>query len=108
MDTSGEVVGKKTHAITWISLIFIILTFLFFLASVFILEFAVTTDSSGDIVIPWYYWFFFAGAGIFLVIFVILQAIPVPYAISHNDTKREDRDIRVYNTREETLYSLMR
>ena len=64
------------HPITWISIVVIVLAFIFFIVSIIILEFGVKIDKNGEIVIPWYYWVFLVGAGLFVLAFVILQVVP--------------------------------
>lgn len=64
------------HVTTWISVILLILAFIFFIVSIVLLEFDIGVNSAGEIVIPWYYWVFFVGSGVFVLAFVILQAIP--------------------------------
>ncbi len=64
------------HAITWISVAVLVLAFIFFIVSVIILEYGVKVDQSGDIIIPWYYWVFFVGAGLLFLAYAILLAFP--------------------------------
>lgn len=63
------------HWINWVLLIILILAFTFFIISIITLEFGVKVDDDGDIVIPWYYWFFFAGMGVLFLVFVLLLVI---------------------------------
>lgn len=70
------IVLKMASVITWVSIIVIILAFIFFIVSVIILEFGVKTNKNGDIIIPWYYWLFFVGSGVLFLTYVILLAFP--------------------------------
>lgn len=66
------------HVVTWISIVILILAFIFFIISIIILEYGVKVSKNGNIIIPWYYWLFFVGAGVFFLVYVLLQAFAVP------------------------------
>lgn len=72
------------HVVTWISVAIIVLAFIFFIVSVIVLEYGVKVNANGNLVIPWYYWIFFVGAGVMFLAFVILQLF-----VPHSDNKEK-------------------
>lgn len=66
------------HYVVWISVAIIVLAFIFFIVSIIVLEYGVKVNANGNLVIPWYYWVFFIGAGVMFAVFVLLQVfVPI-------------------------------
>ena len=78
-----------SHWVIWVSVVVLVLAFLFFIASILVLEFGTKVSKNGNLVIPWYYWFFFIGTGILFLVFVILQ-IYAPHAEKKIVEKKND------------------